>query len=105
MITRDALLARRLGEGEHEIPDVGTVRIRGLSRAVVLEVQALVEVAAADRKMLVAALVDPAVTEDDVAVWQQNSPPLEIEKLIEAIRELSGMGDGASKAAYKRIRK
>ena len=104
MITRDALLARRLGEGEHEIEGVGTVRIRGLSRAEVLAIQTLTDVAAVDRKMLAAALVDPVMTEDDVAAWQQASGPMEIEDLTTAIRELSGMGVGAAKAAYKRIR-
>lgn len=105
MLSKTELLARRLGEAEYEIPGVGTVRMRGLSRAEVLELRSLEGgVAATDRRMLSLALVDPPVTEDDVATWQQNSNPGEIEALTLAIADLSGMGDGAAKAAYKSVR-
>lgn len=104
-VDKAALLACRLGEGKHEIDGVGTVRIRGLSRAEVVELQALDGgVAAADRRMLSRALVEPALTEDEVATWQANSPPHEIEALTLAIAELSGMGVGAAKSGVSGIR-
>lgn len=97
-VDKAALLARRLGEGEHEIPGFGTVRFRGLSRAEVLALRELSDVQAADRKLVAAALVDPALTEDEVKIWQENSHPSEIEDLTTAIINLSGLGVGAAKS-------
>jgi len=99
VIDKSALLARRLGEGEHEIPGFGTVRIRGLSRAELLALQGLDGgVLASDRRMLSLALLDPELTEDEVKIWQENSLPQEIEALTVAIAELSGLGVGAAKS-------
>ena len=98
MIDKAALLARRLGEGEHEIPGFGTVRFRGLSRAEVLALRQVADAALSDRQMVAAALTDPVLTEDEVKVWQENSLPGEIEALTVAIVELSGLGAGASKS-------
>ena len=99
MIDKKALLARRLGEGDHEIEGVGTVRIRGLSRAEILELQALAGgTLISDRRMVSLALVDPKLTEDEVKTWQENSAPGEIEALTVAIAELSGLGVGAAKS-------
>ena len=99
IVDKAALLARRLGEGKHEIPGVGTVRVRGLSRAEILALQALDGgTAASDRRMVSLALVEPALTEDEVRVWQENSTAAEIEALTVAIAELSGIGAGAAKS-------
>jgi hypothetical protein len=102
-VDKAALLARRLGEGEHEIPGFGTVKIRALSRADVIEIQSLTDVAESDRKTLARALVDPALTEDEVKIWQEHSLPLEIERVIDAIRDLSGMGKDAGKSGVPRV--
>lgn len=102
-VDKATLLARRLGEGEHEIEGVGTVRLRGLSRAEVLEIRKLGDTAKADRRMVSLALVEPALTEAEVRAWQENSTPGEIEALTVAIAELSGMGVGAAKDAYKSV--
>jgi hypothetical protein len=99
IVDKAALLARRLGEGKHEIPGVGSVRIRGLSRAEILGLQALDGgTAVSDRRMVSLALVDPPLTEDEVRIWQENSTADEIEQLTVAIAELSGMGVGAAKS-------
>ena len=104
MIDKGGLLARRLGEGEHEIEGVGTVRIRGLSRAEVLAAQKLGDVAASDRYMVSRGLLEPALTEDEVATWQANSAASEIEGLTVAIAELSGLAAGAAKSGVSGIR-
>ena len=99
MIDKAALLVRWLGVGDHEIEGVGTVRIRGLSRAELLELQTLAGGALiSDRRMVSLALVDPKLTEDEVKTWQENSAPGEIEALTVAIAELSGLGVGAAKS-------
>ena len=99
MIDKGALLARRLGEADHEVEGVGTVRIRGLSRAELLGLQSLEGGALiSDRRMVSLAVVDPKLTEDEVKTWQENSAPGEIEALTVAIAELSGLGVGAGKS-------
>lgn len=104
-LDKASLLARRLGDGEHEIPGFGTVKIRGLSRAEVLELQTIEGGAAVtDRRMVALAMVEPALTEDEVRIWQENSHPHEIEGLTLAIAELSGMGAGAPKSGISRVR-
>lgn len=104
-LDKKALLARRLGEGDHEIEGVGTVRIRSLSRAEVLALQGLEGgTAESDRKMLAMALVDPPLTEKEAGQWQENSAPGEIEALTLAIAALSGLGGEAAKSAYKSVR-
>jgi hypothetical protein len=104
-VDKAALLARRLGEDKHEIEGFGVVRIRGLSRAEVIELQALPGgVAASDRRMVSLCLLDPVLTEDEVGIWQANSAPMEIERLTLAIRDLSGMGPGAPKSGVSGVR-
>lgn len=105
VVDKAALLARRLGEGEHEIPGFGTVRFRGLSRAELIALQALEGgTAVTDRRMVSLALLDPVLSEDDVKTWQENSHPHEIEGLTLAIAELSGLGVGASKSGVPGVR-
>ena len=102
-VDKSALLAPRLGEGEHEIPGVGTVRIRGLSRAEVLELRQIGEVAAWDRRLCSLALVEPRLTEDEVGAWQASAGPREIEDLTGAVLRLSGMADGADKSGVQGV--
>jgi hypothetical protein len=103
-LTVDELLAPRLVEDEHEIEGVGTVGIRGLSRQEVIELQKLdggIDVR--ERRMVSLGLVDPKVTEDDVAKWQKSSLAPEIEGLTVAIGNLSGLGQGAQKSGLSGV--
>lgn len=54
-----------------------------------------------ERYVLSRSVVDPELTEDDVAEWQKASPAGEIQSVFEKILDLSGMTVGAPKAAYK----
>ena len=103
MLDKNALLDRRLGEGEYEIPGFGTVMFSGMSRIEALDWQSLYA-ADGDRKVLAACLLDPVLTEDEVATWQKHSSPLEIEGVLEAIRDLSGLGKGATKSGVPGVR-
>ena len=104
-VDKAALLARRLGEDEHEIEGFGSVRLRSLSRAEVLALQKLNDTAESDRRMVSLCLIGPfTLTEDEVGIWQENSPPMEIERLTVAIRDLSGMGPGAAKSGVPGVR-
>ena len=103
MLDKNALLARRLGEGEHEIPGFGTVRVRGMSREELLEWRNL-DGAVGDRKMLAACLLDPVLTEDEVAIWEKHATPAEIKGVVDVILELSGLGKGATKSGVSGVR-
>ncbi len=109
---KEALLKPRLNEAEVEIPNLGTVRVRGLSRAEVLMVRKATDDAGVDgpraltleRKMLALAMVDPKLTEAEVGQWQHAAGVGEINVVSEKVQELSGMLEGSAKAAYKSVR-
>lgn len=103
------LLAKRkslIDTREVEIEDVGTVVVRGLSRAVFLIAQKRYpdDILAQERYTLSFALVDPEMTEADIKVWQENSGPNEINEVALAVNELSGIGKGADKSSVSEVR-
>lgn len=104
---KEKLLAPRLEEDDVEIPGVGTVRIRALSRFEVLVTQRgqkRGDALAMDRSLLLHGMVDPVLTEDEITRWQKASPAGEIEPITRRIAELSGIGPGSDKEAYKSVR-
>ncbi|MDN5749866.1 MAG: hypothetical protein L0H64_15320 [Pseudonocardia sp.] len=105
IISKADLLARRFGVEDIEIPEVGTVKVRPLSRAEALNLQGKeMTVEEMERHLLSLALVEPNLTYDEVAQWQQNSPAGEIEPVADAIVRLSGMNKAAAKEAVQRFR-
>ncbi|GAA4681371.1 hypothetical protein [Phytohabitans rumicis] len=109
---KDRLLKPRLSEAEVEVPGVGTVRMRALSRAEVLMVRKATDdenidgprALALERKMLATAFLDPVLTEAEVGQWQKASAAGELEHVSRKIQELSGMLEGADKAAFQGVR-
>lgn len=96
------LLKSRLPEAEVEIPGVGTVRVRGLARAEVLDVRDL-RGAEFERRLIAIALVDPELTDDEAYEWQQAAVVGEFEPVVAKVMELSGLATGAGKEAYKEL--
>jgi hypothetical protein len=100
----DKLLAARadtptgLPEDDVEVPSMGTVRVRGLSREEVFECQKAKGTQAHERKILHLGMIDPAMTEGQAALWQKVSPAGEIEPVVDKIRALSGLDEGADKS-------
>lgn len=91
----------RLTQGDHQLDDGTWVRIRALSRAEVLRIQTIGKDKAAEleRHTVAAGLVIPRMTVEQVTVWQGNDPAGgDIGRLMEAIRDLSGLGPGAAKS-------
>lgn len=89
-----------------EIPGKGTVVVRGLSRFEMIYGQRLGEkdnLLEQEQFILACAMIDPPMTKDDVAAWQRNSLPNEINAVAMVINELSGLVPGADKEAYKSI--
>lgn len=96
---KDALLAPRLPEDDVDIPGVGTVRVRGLSRDEVLAAQNESDnLPAFERRLISCGMVDPQLSVAEAGRWQLGSPAGEIEPVIDRIRALSGLGGDASKS-------
>lgn len=101
---KELLFKPRLPEAEVELAGIGVVRVRGLSRAEALQVQAAKGAEATERKTLTLGLVDPKLTEAEVGRWQAASAAGEIQAVAMRIAELSGMVEHADKEAYKSVR-
>jgi hypothetical protein len=108
-VDKSILLKSRLPEADVDIPGVGTIRVRGLSRAEVLLTRKATDdehvdgprVLTLERKMLAAAMIDPKLTEDEVGQWQRASGAGELHPVILKIQELSGLLEDSEKAAHK----
>jgi hypothetical protein len=102
---KNALLTERLPRGEVEIPGVGAVTVRGLSRyELLLAGKGQEDVTVMEQRMLSMGMVDPEMTEQDIAEWQKCSPAGEIMPVVALINELSGVGRDVQKEAYKSLR-
>lgn len=102
MIDKERLLKSRLAEDDYDIPGVGTVRFRVLSWAECAQFQALTDKGkdSADvyRRILTLALVDPVLSEDEVAEWMGSATGGEIENLVRMVITRSGLVEGAQKS-------
>ena len=103
------LLKPRVPEGAVEL-ELGTVRVRGLSRGEVFMLQKAKETgsikdeAGWERRMVALGLLDPEMTEDEVGLWQEGSPAGELEPVTNMISELSGLNKGSEKQAMASFR-
>lgn len=100
-IDKSALLAQKFGVEDVEVPGVGTVQVRPLSRAEAHELRGK-EMAEVEMeiRLLSLALVEPKLTADDVKAWQAVAPAGQIDPVIKAIMRLSGMEKQAAKATF-----
>ena len=109
------LLKGFLPEADVELPSgIGTVRVRGLSRQEAVAVQRgvreddpdandVLEVRAVARGM-----VDPQLTEDEVAAWRASGVAADVQAVAQRISELSNMDKAAGKgptSSSKRTRR
>lgn len=87
------LASRGINTRDVDIDGVGTVKVRGLTRAEVLSLQSAGEIDAADmeRKLVSLAMVSPVMAEVEVGEWQAVAPAGELEPISTAIQELSGL--------------
>lgn len=99
------LTKARLPEEDVDIPDVGTVRVRALSRAEALRVTDTEMPAAKMEQLLLSmAMVDPVMSEQDVAAWQDAASAGELEPITEVIKRLSGLAEKAAKSGVSGVR-
>lgn len=95
------LTSVELEEDDVELPGGRLVRVRELSRAEVLRIRKENgdDALKIERATLVAAMVNPRMTPDEVAAWQRKSGVnKDIGKVQQRIQELSGMFEGADKS-------
>lgn len=98
------LLAKRTnGTRKVTIPGVGAVTVRGLTRAQVKAARDdnddIVE-----NRLIAAALVDPVLTPDEVAEWLDHAAAGEAVAVMQAISDLSALGEGAQKSGVSGVR-
>lgn len=99
-VSKEDLLKARFGLKELDVPGVGTVKIRSLSRAQALELRDKeIPVSEMEAKLLVWAMVEPALTLDEVKQWQANTPAGELQPITEEIARISGMVKSSPKDA------
>lgn len=98
-VSRARLLEARLSEKEIPVPGLGTIVIRALSReeALALTDDKNMSTKERERRLLVAAMVDPEVDHKDVVRWQKSAPAGEIEMITTEVARLSGMLEGQAK--------
>ncbi len=92
-VDKAALLdsTRVLPHDTAEIPGVGEVEVRGLSRAEVIQMQSCENVDEMEVKTLAFGMVNPSLTEDEVRQWRNTKESQEIRPVSDRILELSGM--------------
>ncbi len=99
---KERLFRPRCPERDVELPGVGTVRVRGLTRAEIVEIsKAVNDGKDMEPRSLSLAMVAPKLTEDEVRQLLAVAPFAEIELLTTAVNELSGIAGRADKEAYK----
>ena len=103
IVDKSKLLARRVAEDTVEIEGLGEVAVRGVTRYELLsagkgvneeKVPDLIE-----RRMLVAGVVEPELTMAEAEEWQKSAVAGEIGKVLQRIRELSALTEGAPKSS------
>ncbi len=106
VIDKAALLAntRVLPHETVEVPGVGEVEVRGLSRAEVVQMQGCGSADAMEDAVIAAGLVEPKLTADEVRQWRQAASSDEVRPVSDAILRLSGLVEGSSTAAERRFR-
>lgn len=104
-LDKEKLLAKRLKTETVEIPDVGEVVVRALTRAEAFQfTEKDLEPEDMERRLLASALVEPELTFDEVAEWHSSSTAGEIQPVVQAIMRLSGLEVDTPKQAYKQFR-
>lgn len=105
-VSKQDLLKSRFGITDVEIPDLGTVKIRALSRGEALKIQGVEKDTAEMEQWLVSlAMVEPKMTAAEVKEWQDNSPAGELQVVTEAIIKSSGMEEHVVKETMKRFQR
>jgi hypothetical protein len=87
------------GTADVTLPNGKVVKVRGLSRfELLLSGKNTDDAALIERRNVSMCMVSPAMTEKQVEAWQRRSGPVALGLVTKAIRDLSGLGEGADKS-------
>lgn len=101
-LTREQILARKLGREVVELPDEsGSVTVRGISRDEAIEMQEIEGTAARDTFVIATCLVEPKMSIEDVEAWAASDDAGTLKTVSEAIATLSRMTPAAQKEITK----
>lgn len=106
VLTREQILARRVGGGREtvELPGGGSVVVRGLSRKESHHLTALKDTEDQEIYAVSCALVDPALSEEDIRLWfEQEGSAGDIQAIAKRVNEMSGLSDGSGKELTKSV--
>lgn len=98
---KELLFKARLAEEDYDLPGVGTLRIRALSRSEALKVKSAGDLRTQEAQILAWGIVDPLLTVAEVNRWLDAAPAGELQEISARIAVLSGMLEDAPKNAYK----
>lgn len=97
---QELLERRALAERDVELAGLGTVRVRALTRGEVLKLRGPGDdFIAFEAGLLAAGMVRPQLSIEEAAAWQDAALPTEIDPVITAIMQLSGMEATAERTA------
>lgn len=102
ILTKEALLKSGLPEETVTINDLGAVRVRSLSRAEFLQLRQA-DADGWEIGIVVAGLVEPALTEDEVRDWHRSIPPKVFDDLAGEILRVSGLRKVAEQAVQAAV--
>lgn len=97
------LLAKREGSYRDVEVDVGTVRVRGLTKDEVVSCRDA-DGGTIDVELLALGMVDPELTADEVTEWLSTAPAGDYVRVMTALSELSGIDEGADKSGVPEVR-
>jgi hypothetical protein len=81
------------------LPGGRVVKVRGLTRyELLLNGKNTDDVALIERRNVATCMVEPPMTEKQVEQWQKAKNPIALGLVTTAIRDLSGLGEGAGKS-------
>jgi hypothetical protein len=95
------LVADQLSDNTRDVTlsDGRTVKVRGMSRMeLLLSRKGTEDAGEIERRMLAYCMVQPKMTAQQVTAWQKATGPMVMAPVTEAIRDLSGLGEGADKS-------
>jgi hypothetical protein len=101
-LTREQILARKIGREVVTLPDGDTVEIRGLTHAEVIEGQAFDNLNERTCFYVARSLVDPEMSFDDVLAWAAAGSAGDITTISEAVQRVSRLTEGAGKSGVPR---
>jgi hypothetical protein len=106
--TPDDLLVDEVSANTADVtlPNGKVVKVRGLSRLELLVLgKGTDDAALIERRNIAACMVEPKLTEKQVEAWQKTSGPKGgLDLVTAAIRDLSGLGEGAQKSRVAEVR-